>query len=90
MNRSQMKSVRFWNGHIILSRKLASSGHYPAIDVSLSVSRVHGRCGDQGTRKTANQFREVLATYEKERDLIVIGAYRKVLIHALITHQQDR
>lgn len=78
MNEPVADEVRsILDGHIILSRKLASSGHYPAIDVSLSVSRVMDAVVTKEHRKTANQFREVLATYEKERDLIVIGAYQK-------------
>jgi flagellar protein export ATPase FliI len=78
MNEPVADEVRsILDGHIILSRKLASSGHYPAIDISLSVSRVMDTVVTKEHRKTANQLREVLATYEKERDLIVIGAYQK-------------
>lgn len=78
MNEPVADEVRsILDGHIILSRKLAASGHYPAIDVSSSVSRVMDAVVDKDHRKAATQFREVLATYEKERDLIVIGAYQK-------------
>lgn len=78
MNEPVADEVRsILDGHIILSRKLAASGHYPAIDVSSSVSRVMDTVVDKDHRKAATQFREVLATYEKERDLIVIGAYQK-------------
>jgi len=65
------------DGHVILSRDLASRGHYPAIDVSSSVSRVMGSVTDDEHKKNAIKLREVLATYEKERDLIMIGAYKK-------------
>src|SRR5215813_6380778 len=78
MNEPVADEVRsILDGHIILSRRMASAGHYPAIDVSSSVSRVMDSIVDKDHRKSANQLREVLATYEKERDLIVIGAYQK-------------
>ena len=78
MNEPVADEVRsILDGHIILSRRLAASGHYPAIDVSQSVSRVMDTIVDQDHRKSANKLREVIATYEKERDLIMIGAYQK-------------
>ncbi len=63
------------DGHIILSRSLASRGHYPAIDVSESVSRVMTNIVDEDHVQAARKLREVVANYEKERDLILIGAY---------------
>ena len=78
MNEPVADEVRsILDGHVILSRRLAASGHYPAVDVSQSVSRVMDTIVDQEHRKAATRLREVLATYEKERDLIVIGAYQK-------------
>ncbi|MCF7802840.1 MAG: flagellar protein export ATPase FliI [Candidatus Marinimicrobia bacterium] len=65
------------DGHIILSRKLASLGHYPAIDVLQSVSRVMIDVVNEDHRKLANRLVEVLATYEEAEDLINIGAYVK-------------
>lgn len=65
------------DGHIILSRKLASLGHYPAIDILQSVSRVMIDVVDSEHRKLANRLIEVLATYEEAEDLINIGAYVK-------------
>jgi FliI/YscN family ATPase len=65
------------DGHIILSRAMAASGHYPAIDVSQSVSRVMEGIASEKHKKAARKLREVLATYEKQRDLILIGAYQK-------------
>jgi len=56
---------------------LASRGHYPAINVSLSVSRVMTSVVPSEHRQAATKLREVLATYEKEKDLIMIGAYQK-------------
>lgn len=65
------------DGHIILSRDLAARAHYPAIDVSESVSRVMDDIIDEEHRDAARKVREVIANYEKERDLILIGAYEE-------------
>jgi len=65
------------DGHIILSRALAARGHYPAIDVSESISRVMDSIIDDEHREVAQKLREVVANYEKERDLILIGAYEE-------------
>ena len=78
MNEPVADEVRsILDGHIILSRNLAASGHYPAIDVSQSVSRVMEGIAEERHKKAARKLREVLATYEKQRDLILIGAYQK-------------
>lgn len=63
------------DGHIILSRALANQGHYPAIDVSQSVSRVMTNIVSEDHIHAARKLKEVVANYEKERDLILIGAY---------------
>ncbi len=63
------------DGHIILSRHLAARNHYPAIDVLNSVSRVMPAVTVPEHRAYAAQTRKLLATYEKARDLINIGAY---------------
>lgn len=63
------------DGHIILSRALANQGHYPAIDVSQSVSRVMINIVSEDHNHAARKLKEVVASYEKERDLILIGAY---------------
>jgi flagellum-specific ATP synthase len=65
------------DGHVILSRELASQNHYPAIDVLQSVSRVMPEITDELHRKAAGWLREVLATYKNAQDLINIGAYQK-------------
>ena len=65
------------DGHIVLSRSLASAGHYPAIDVGNSVSRVMSSVSDKSHIEAARKLREVLATYEAQKDLILIGAYKK-------------
>lgn len=63
------------DGHIALSRELAARNHYPAIDVLHSVSRVMPAVTDPAHREVAARLRRNLATYEKARDLINIGAY---------------
>ncbi len=63
------------DGHLVLSRDLANRGHYPAIDVSGSLSRLMSLIADPTHQQAAIQMREIIATYEKERDLIIIGAY---------------
>ncbi|WP_025131086.1 type III secretion system ATPase SctN [Pseudomonas sp. PH1b] len=65
------------DGHIILSRKLAASNHYPAIDVLRSVSRVMNQIVSPEHRNGANQLREWLARYEEVELLIKIGEYQK-------------
>ncbi len=63
------------DGHIILSRHLAARNHYPAIDVLNSVSRVMPAVTQPAHRAAAAEVRKLLATYERARDLINIGAY---------------
>jgi FliI/YscN family ATPase len=78
MNEPVADEVRsILDGHIILSRELAGQGHYPAIDVLQSVSRVMSTVTEPDHQKAAARLREVLATYEKQKDLILIGAYEK-------------
>lgn len=63
------------DGHIVLSRDLANRGHYPAIDVMASVSRVMPDIVDSEHMQAALKFRDVLATYHNAEDLISVGAY---------------
>jgi len=65
------------DGHIVLSRKLASHGHYPAIDVLASLSRLMNRVANPEHQQEANRFRDILATWEENEELIRLGAYRK-------------
>ena len=65
------------DGHIILSRKLAASNHYPAIDVLRSVSRVMNQIVTPEHRNAAGQLREWLAQYEEVELLLKIGEYQK-------------
>lgn len=63
------------DGHIILSRKLASKNHYPAIDVLSSVSRLMSGLVSQEHKEAANKLRKMLAILQDNEDLISIGAY---------------
>lgn len=63
------------DGHISLSRDLASRNHYPAIDVLNSVSRVMEDVADETHKDAAGKLQEVMATYRDAEDLINIGAY---------------
>jgi flagellum-specific ATP synthase len=63
------------DGHIVLSRTLAESGHYPAIDVEASISRVMPYVVPADHLKLAQQFKQVYGRYQQARDLISVGAY---------------
>src|SRR5579862_8801369 len=63
------------DGHIVLSRHLGATGHYPAIDVLQSVSRLASRLADADQNAAARKIRESLATYQRAEDLINLGAY---------------
>ena len=63
------------DGHIILSRRLAASGHYPAIDVMNSISRLCSQLSTPEQLAAGRKVREALSTYEESKDLIELGAY---------------
>ena len=65
------------DGHVVLSRRIAESGHYPAIDVEASVSRAMHEIVPTEQIELARRFRQTLAAYEHNRDLISIGAYQR-------------
>jgi len=76
MNEPVADEVRsILDGHIILSRELAAREHYPAIGVLDSVSRVMRAVSQPEHVRAAGRLRETMATYEKSRDLILLGAY---------------
>jgi flagellum-specific ATP synthase len=78
MNEPIADAVRsILDGHLVLSRKLAHKGHYPAIDVLESVSRVMPQVVPSADKHVAMKARELLATYREAEDLINIGAYVK-------------
>lgn len=64
------------DGHIVLSRRLAEEGHYPAIDVEASVSRVMPNIVDEMWLKKAQLCKQLLAHYRQNQDLISVGAYQ--------------
>ncbi|MEH3045768.1 FliI/YscN family ATPase [Sphingomonas adhaesiva] len=64
------------DGHIVLSRAMAERAVYPAIDISKSVSRVMNDIVGQPHQQAARALRRHLATYEENRDLVLMGAYR--------------
>lgn len=63
------------DGHIVLSRDLAESGHYPAIDVEASISRAMTEITDEPHQEIARDFKRIHNTYTQNRDLISVGAY---------------
>jgi flagellum-specific ATP synthase len=65
------------DGHVVLSRKMAQAGHFPAIDVLQSVSRVMPRVASADDRRTADEARRLLAAYARVEDLLRVGAYER-------------
>jgi FliI/YscN family ATPase len=64
------------DGHIVLTRDLAAQGHYPAIDVLQSVSRVMSSVASKEHQALARELRKLLAAYKRAEDMINIGAYK--------------
>ena len=64
------------DGHIVLSRRLANSNHFPAIDVSASISRLMTDIVSPEHRQLAARIRDIMGVYEKNSDLVSIGAYK--------------
>jgi len=64
------------DGHIVLSRRLAERNHYPAIDISQSISRLFQTLTDERHKGLVNNFRKLYSTYRESEDLITIGAYQ--------------
>jgi flagellum-specific ATP synthase len=65
------------DGHVVLSRRIAEAGQFPAIDVEASISRVMHDIVPKQHSDSARRFRQTLSTYSQNRDLIAIGAYAK-------------
>lgn len=63
------------DGHIVLSRELAESGHYPAIDVEASISRAMSNIVEQQQEQSARQLKKLFSVYRRNSDLIGVGAY---------------
>jgi flagellum-specific ATP synthase len=64
------------DGHVVLSRELAQRGQYPAIDIAASLSRVMNDIVSPDLQRLAREFRALSASYEANRDLVLMGAYR--------------
>lgn len=65
------------DGHIVLTRRIADSGQYPAIDIEVSVSRVMQDITDAPWRERIRKLKRLMAAYNAQRDLIAIGAYQR-------------
>jgi len=65
------------DGHIVLSRSLADAGHYPAVDIEASISRVMPMVTSDEHQQLAQQLKQVYSLYQQNKDLISIGAYSK-------------
>lgn len=65
------------DGHIVLSRQLANENHFPAIDIGASISRLMVEIVDEEHRRISSRFRNILSLYQKNSNLISIGAYKK-------------
>jgi len=63
------------DGHVVLSRDLAERGHYPAIDIEASISRVMTEISDESHLELARRFKQIYSTYQQNRDLINVGAF---------------
>ena len=65
------------DGHFVLSRRLAESGLYPAIDIEASISRAMHQIATREQLDLATRFKQMYSTYQQNRDLITVGAYRR-------------
>jgi flagellum-specific ATP synthase len=65
------------DGHVVLSRRLAEAGHYPAIDIEASISRAMTEISAKPQQQAVRRFRQLYSAYEANRDLISVGAYTK-------------
>jgi flagellum-specific ATP synthase len=77
MNEPVADAVRsILDGHVVLSRDLAHAGHYPAVDVLQSVSRLVGEIVSPEVRRAGMRLRKLMASFRDKEDLIAIGAYQ--------------
>ena len=65
------------DGHVVLSRRLGEVGHFPAIDIEASISRAMNQITDGEHQQAARWLKRLYSTYEKNRDLISVGAYTR-------------
>ncbi len=64
------------DGHIVLNRSLAEAGHYPAIDIEQSISRVMHAITDDPQQQQARRLKQLVSSFQRNRDLISVGAYQ--------------
>ena len=80
------------DGHIVLDRALADSGHYPAIDIEKSISRVMHSITTPIHQQKARRLKQLVSRYQQSRDLISVGAYTAgtdpILDEAILQHQK--
>ncbi len=65
------------DGHIVLDRRLAEAGHYPAIDIEQSISRVMHSITEPAHQQLARRLKQLVASYQRNRDLVNVGAYKR-------------
>ena len=65
------------DGHVVLSRRLAEAGHYPAIDIEASISRAMTALISDAHYAQVRQFKQLLASFQRNRDLVSVGAYAR-------------
>lgn len=78
------------DGHVVLDRKLAVSGHFPSVDALGSISRVASRVAARENRQAAGTLRKVLAARRAAQDLLDVGAYQRgsnPMVDAAVDHQ---
>jgi flagellum-specific ATP synthase len=63
------------DGHIVLSRHLSDAGHYPAVDIEQSISRVMTSLIDLRQTEMVRRFKQLYSRYQRARDLLAVGAY---------------
>ena len=78
------------DGHIVLSRRWPNSNHFPAIDVGASISRLMTDIVSPEHQRLSARIRDVMGTYEKNSDLVSIGAYKRGPTLSWTTLWQDR
>jgi flagellum-specific ATP synthase len=80
------------DGHIVLNRRLAEAGHYPAIDIEQSISRAAHSITTHQHQNEARRLKQLYSRYERSRDLISVGAYSSgtdpVLDQAIALHER--
>ena len=78
------------DGHFVLTRKLAEVGHFPALDIGQSASRVIGNLLSASEMEETRRFKSLYSTYQENRDIVMVGAYRagtnSVLDEAIAKH----